>query len=571
MEDRATKYASWLVENQDKKGSPEFETVANAYRQMRQGGGASEPVAPAEEAAVAEGDWSGLKTRLDERTKGMKPEDAEKFRLQEAKRQGALYGKTRGAGETFERDTFNTLTLGAGRLAESYLPKWLGGQSELPGAEAHEFIKGADEARGSSNPIASTAGTVAGIGGQIATLPASIGGQTIARGAQALGMGAKTAAAAGRVVSGAGLGAGLGATEKAIESRGDLGEAATGAAWGAGGGLAGGLVGEAVGSALANRAARKTAEKIAPSADDLAKVASQKYKEAKDAGVWFAPQAYRGFVDDVKRTLTEAGVDEGLHTKVMSVVTRLEKEAGDAVTLDKMDLLRRVAGSAAKSKEPDEGRLASILIDKLDEFVDGAGPQSVIFGDADKGVKALQEARAAYAAKSRSERIGSVVDTGRLNADVAGSGSNVDNTIRQAARSIIKSKNGTRGFSEEEIAALRDVASGGPIRNALRALGKFAPTGVVSGSLSAGTGFGVAGPIGAAALPAVGYASKALADRGTRRAAEQAAALARLRVVPGAAQKIEAARNNPNYKKLQQMLALMATQVGVAASPDGIQ
>ena len=30
--DRAKKYAQWIVDNQDKKGTPEFETVAKAYK-----------------------------------------------------------------------------------------------------------------------------------------------------------------------------------------------------------------------------------------------------------------------------------------------------------------------------------------------------------------------------------------------------------------------------------------------------------------------------------------------------------------------------------------------------------
>ena len=36
MADRLQAYADWLVANQDKRGTPEYETVANAYKQMRQ-------------------------------------------------------------------------------------------------------------------------------------------------------------------------------------------------------------------------------------------------------------------------------------------------------------------------------------------------------------------------------------------------------------------------------------------------------------------------------------------------------------------------------------------------------
>ena len=36
MADRLEAYADWLVANQNKRGTPEFDTVANAYKQLRQ-------------------------------------------------------------------------------------------------------------------------------------------------------------------------------------------------------------------------------------------------------------------------------------------------------------------------------------------------------------------------------------------------------------------------------------------------------------------------------------------------------------------------------------------------------
>ena len=35
MADRLQSYAAWLIENEDKKGTEEFDTVANAYRYLR--------------------------------------------------------------------------------------------------------------------------------------------------------------------------------------------------------------------------------------------------------------------------------------------------------------------------------------------------------------------------------------------------------------------------------------------------------------------------------------------------------------------------------------------------------
>lgn len=49
----AEQYAQWLVQNQDKKGTPDFETVASAYRSLRSAP-APEPVAPSKERTFGE-------------------------------------------------------------------------------------------------------------------------------------------------------------------------------------------------------------------------------------------------------------------------------------------------------------------------------------------------------------------------------------------------------------------------------------------------------------------------------------------------------------------------------------
>lgn len=508
--------------------------------------------------AVGQGDWQGVKSRIDAREAEVfkpglqgpvRPEDIANVRQAEARKQGEMYGQTygkgEGGGEIFGRQFANTAGLGLPQLAEAYMPGWLGGQSALPGAEAHEFIKASDAARTSESPIAGYGGMAAGGLAQGVAVPGALPG--LAR-----------FGAAGRVGSAAVTGAGLGAGQAAAESRLDPTEIAKGAGGGLAGGFIGGAAGEGIANAFARTAGQRAARAVAPSQDELANIARQKYAEATKAGVWFKPQAYDDLVNDIKTTLSNSGVDETLHPKVMATVRRLEQEVGgnSAVTLDKLDLLRRVASSAAKSKEPDEGRLASMVIGKIDDFVDGAGPDTVLFGDGQAGAKALQDARGAYAAKARSARILDAIDNAEIGTGATGSGSNIDNKLRQAAASILKNKNSVRGFSPQEIDALKQVAEGTLTRNALRLGGKAAPTGIVSGALSGGAGFGLGGPVGAAALMGGGYVSKKLADAGTKKAMESAAAMTRARAVPGATQKIAKA-SDPERQAIARMLMTM--------------
>jgi hypothetical protein len=60
----AEQYAQWIVDNQDKKGTPEFETVAQAYKLAKTGAPASAPeVAPAMDESAAETARLGSKPR----------------------------------------------------------------------------------------------------------------------------------------------------------------------------------------------------------------------------------------------------------------------------------------------------------------------------------------------------------------------------------------------------------------------------------------------------------------------------------------------------------------------------
>lgn len=87
MTDRARSYAEWLVSNKDKQGTPEFETVSNAYKKLR-----SEPAPESEERyqtwperlvrGVGEAAWGALTLPKDmyEGKVGMTADDPEMIR-----------------------------------------------------------------------------------------------------------------------------------------------------------------------------------------------------------------------------------------------------------------------------------------------------------------------------------------------------------------------------------------------------------------------------------------------------------------------------------------------------------
>src|SRR5690606_18202419 len=158
-------------------------------------------------------------------------------------------------------------------------------------------------------------------------------------------------------------------------------------------------------------------------------------------------------------------------------------------------------------KAPDEARIASIMKDALDDFVQRLRPGDVLAGDPIKGASALKVARDLWARGSKADAIENLIERARNRAGQF-SGSGYENALRTEFRAFVRNRRNLRGFTADERAALQRVARGGPIENALRYLGKLAPTGIVSAALSGGAGAAMGGPVGAAALPALGFLAR---------------------------------------------------------------
>ena len=105
--------------------------------------------------------------------------------------------------------------------------------------------------------------------------------------------------------------------------------------------------------------------------------------------------------------------------------------------------------------------------------------------------------------------------------------SGIDNALRVKFRQLADDPKKMRMFSQAEQDAIREVVKGGPAANALRYLGKLAPSGVVSGGAGASLGYALGGPTGALIVPGIGFVAKQSAGALTGRAAERVGELVR--------------------------------------------
>lgn len=358
-------------------------------------------------------------------------------------------------------------------------------------------IRGRRDEAQAEHPIAFTAGQIAGAAPAVIGVPEA----ALARGA---GIGARMAAGAATGAASGGLygfGSGEGGPANRLENAG-IG-AATGGILGALLPAAGGVVGKIVG---------KRAAAAAPTVAELKAQSQALYDTANSSGVRVKPQAFSDAVDNIARDAQAKGIDPDIHPKATAALGRLVSEKGTAPDIQQLDTLRQVVRSAATSTDPAERYQAGRMLGALDRFVGSLKPGDVTGGDPNQAFRMIADARRLWVAKSKGDVLADMFDRAQTRSGQY-SGSGFENALRTEFRQLALNAKRMRQFTPNEQAQIKAIARGGTMQNLLRAAGKLAPTGAVSGAVSVGGGFAAGGPVGAAALPAAGWLARKAATR----------------------------------------------------------
>lgn len=286
------------------------------------------------------------------------------------------------------------------------------------------------------------------------------------------------------------------------------------------------------------------ADVAAPSADALRSAASQGYNAVRDAGVDYNPSAVSQMAGGLRSDLeNNYGISAELAPKSFGILGKLENPPAGSVAapISGIEAARRSFGQAAKDfSNPTEQLAAQKLREGLENFVANPPQSAVPPGQFNKAIEAaglLSDARANYAAAKRSEALGKISDDAELNAKVANSGLNLDNTLRQRVAAILKDPKKSAGFNDEELAALNEVATGTPTRNVARYVSNLLGGGgslgaIISGAIGGAAGGAAGGPIGmvvGTGVPALGLLTKKWTGAATERSLNAADELVRQR------------------------------------------
>jgi muramidase (phage lysozyme) len=241
----------------------------------------------------------------------------------------------------------------------------------------------------------------------------------------------------------------------------------------------------------------------APTTQQLKSAAKEGFESFRQSDIALPAPQMKEFGRSVAAELNADGFYDVLAPKAFGVLSKLDGAADDAaMTAGQMHAFRRAIGKVAGSADETERAAAVAIRERFDELL----------GTLPGNDETLKPALGNYAAAKRSEQVTGAAEKADLQAASTGSGANIDNAMRQQIKALLNNPKKLRGFSGEEISQMRQVVQGTFTGNTARLVGKLAPTGIVSGSLSGGAGFVAGGGIGAVAVPLAGAAAKKFAD-----------------------------------------------------------
>jgi len=258
-----------------------------------------------------------------------------------------------------------------------------------------------------------------------------------------------------------------------------------------------------------------------PTSEQLAAAASEAYKASDAAGVVIRPESTRAVVSmiqDVAKSENLGKLPPKIKEASDILIERIDKN--EPLSLRDADKVRQLINDAKKSTDAADQRLASIIQERYDAYLDNLKPSDTLAGDSAQGVALLRDARDLFRRRRNSERLDEMEERARVKGDAKYTQAGDEHALRGEFLALANSKE-IRKFTPEEQAAIKRVAAPGKGANLLRNLGKFDPMrGGMATALGAGVGGGfgaaIAGPAGGLIGPVALGTAAHLANRGSK-------------------------------------------------------
>lgn len=243
------------------------------------------------------------------------------------------------------------------------------------------------------------------------------------------------------------------------------------------GGVAGGVAG-------ARATAPRAAEAAIPAAEQIRDAARAGYQHPEVAAVQIRPASVEAAADRIAADLNRRGQLNNVAPNTHRALDELRNTGNTpglppgVATVQEIRSVRQNLGELAKEVSPigrptSEAVAAGVAARRLDAYLDGLRQPDLVAGNAQRASQILREANRDWAAASKAEDIGTRLTRAERQAAKSGSGSNIDNALRQKISAVLDVPSRTVGLRPNEIAQAERVVRGTPTGNVLRKVGKL--------------------------------------------------------------------------------------------------
>lgn len=215
-------------------------------------------------------------------------------------------------------------------------------------------------------------------------------------------------------------------------------------------------------------------------AEQLESASNRLFKQAKDANILIDTKEFTNSMANLGKELRQEGYTPTAYPKITAAIDELTN-AGIPKDYTELRALRKIIQGAQKSVDGEEKRLATILKSEFDDYVLNI-PESAVTQGTKEGLKAWKEARDIYSRMSKAEVFEDMLDKAEITKGKF-SQSGLENALFTELKNLAVNPKKMKLFTKEEQAAIRKAAEGTNAQNALRMIGKFAPTSTVSSIL----------------------------------------------------------------------------------------
>ena len=217
----------------------------------------------------------------------------------------------------------------------------------------------------------------------------------------------------------------------------------------------------------------------------LDRIATDRYDQLQRSGVQLKTDEFVDAMDNIAKGLRQEGYTPKAFPKVAGAIEELTSTA-QPKDWTELQALRKMIRSGQKSIEPEERRMASILLDDYDNYLMTVPKESIASGDMKNAGQLWSEARNAYSKMKKAEVFEDMLNEAKLDKSKF-TQSGEENSLAKQLRQLAKNDKKMRLFTKDEQNAIEQAAKGGNVQNMLKFFGRFAPTGVVPVGLSVGT------------------------------------------------------------------------------------